>query len=191
MASVTTYNVQMPLSIRAATAGDVSQILAFIKALAVYEREPDAVKTTEEDLLRDGFGQRQYFECLMAELDGRAAGFALFFFTYGTWAGRPGLFLEDLFVEPELRGQGIGKALLKRLAEIALERGCSKMKWEVLDWNQPAIDFYNSLGGEFLDDWRIVRLGRDAMSRLAKGEALVPGGTERPFASTENGEAVE
>jgi len=186
---VTTYNVLMPLSIRAATPADVSQILTFIRALAVYEREPDAVVTTEEDLLRDGFGRRPYFECLMAELDGRPAGFALFFFTYGTWAGRPGLFLEDLFVEPELRGQGIGKALLKRLAEIALERGCSKMKWEVLDWNQPAIDFYKLLGGEFLDEWRIVRLGPAAMSRLAKGETLERVDREESFSSAENREA--
>lgn len=160
----------MPVSIRTATAADVPEILRFIKALAVYEREPDAVRTTEQDLLRDGFGPRPYFECLIAEQDGRPAGFALYFFTYGTWSGRPGLFLEDLFVEPELRGQGIGKALLIRLGEIAVERNCSKMKWEVLDWNQSAIDFYSSLGAGYLDEWRIVRLEGEALTRLAGGQ---------------------
>lgn len=155
------------MAIRAATRGDVRIILDFVRALAVYEREPDAVVATEEDLLRDGFGEQPYYSCLLAEEDGKPAGFAFYFFDYSTWLGRPGLYLEDIFVHPEFRGRGIGKALLQRVAAIAVERGCARMKWEVLDWNQPAIDFYAAMGAEFLDAWRNVRLSGDALRRLA------------------------
>jgi GNAT superfamily N-acetyltransferase len=158
----------MGTAIRNATPDDVAQILAFIRALAAYEREPDAVVATEEGLLRDGFGPNPYFSCLIAEEDGKPAGFALFFYNYSTWMGRPGIYLEDLFVLPELRGRGIGKALLKRVAAVAVEKGCQRLQWEVLDWNTPAIDFYRAMGAEFLDEWRNVRLGGAAIERLAE-----------------------
>lgn len=161
----------MATTIRPATAEDVPQILAFIRALAVYERAPDAVVATEEGLLRDGFGPRPFYECLIAEHDGKPAGFALYFFNYSTWVGRPGIYLEDLFVHPGLRGLGIGKALLKRVAAAALENGCERMQWAVLDWNTPAIDFYAAMGGEFLDEWRNVRVSGDALARLVVSDA--------------------
>ncbi len=157
----------MPTLIRPAIAEDVPQILAFIRALAIYEREPDAVMATEADLLRDGFGPGAIFYCLIAEQDGAPAGFALYFFNYSTWLGRPGLYLEDLFVLPEFRERGIGKALLQRVAAIAVERGCPRLQWEVLDWNTPAIDFYRSMGADFLDEWRNVRVTGEALQRLA------------------------
>ncbi|MGA3133022.1 MAG: GNAT family N-acetyltransferase [Terracidiphilus sp.] len=158
----------MGTTIRNATPADVAQILVFIRALAAYERAPDAVVATEEGLLRDGFGPHLFYSCLMAEHDGEPAGFALFFYNYSTWVGRPGIYLEDLFVLPELRGLGIGKALLQRVAAVAVERGCQRMNWAVLDWNTPAIDFYRAMGTEFLDEWRIVRLNGEAIRQLAK-----------------------
>ena len=161
----------MAITIRLATPADVTQILAFIRALAIYERAPDAVQATEEGLLRDGFGPRPFYECLIAEHDGKPAGFALYFFNYSTWVGRPGIYLEDLFVYPELRGLGIGKALLKRVAAVALENRCERMQWAVLDWNAPAIDFYAAMGGEFLDEWRNVRVSGEALARLAQPES--------------------
>ncbi|HEY3704237.1 MAG TPA: GNAT family N-acetyltransferase [Terracidiphilus sp.] len=157
----------MATTIRPATAADTALILRLIRALAAYEREPDAVEATEDDLLRHGFGENPYFQCLIAELDDQPVGFALYFYDYSTWLGRPGLYLEDLFVDPPFRGHGVGKALLLRLAAIALEKGCARLKWEVLDWNQPAIDFYQSLGAEFLDTWRNVRVSGNALRRLA------------------------
>ena len=160
----------MQLTIRPAKRDDVGLMLTFIRALAVYEREPDAVAATEEDLLRDGFGDNPYYQCLIAEWDGSPAGFAFYFFDYSTWLGRPGLYLEDLFVHPEFRGLGIGKALLQRVAAIAIERGCPRLKWEVLDWNKPAIDFYAAMGAEFLDTWRNVRVSGDALRQLAETE---------------------
>jgi len=153
--------------IRGATSADVAQILAFIRALAAFERAPDAVVATEEGLLRDGFGPQPYYSCLIAEHDEQPAGFALFFYNYSTWMGRPGIYLEDLFVLPEFRGLGIGKALLRRVAAVALEKGCERLQWEVLDWNTPAIDFYAAMGAEFLDEWRNVRLDGEAIRRLA------------------------
>ena len=158
--------------IRPAERRDVGVILGFIKALAVYEREPDAVDATEESLLEHGFGEKPYFECVIAECGGEAAGFAFYFFDYSTWLGKPGLYLEDLFVDLEFRGKGIGRALLERLAAIAVERGCTRMKWEVLDWNEPAIEFYRAMGAEFLDEWRNVRLSSDALRRLAGVEVV-------------------
>ena len=159
----------MAATIRPATRADVSTILDFIRALARYEREPDAVVATEADLLRDGFGEQPFYSCLIAEEDGVPAGFAFFFYDYSTWLGRPGLYLEDIFVHPEFRGRGIGKALLQRVAAVALEKGCPRMKWEVLDWNTPAIDFYAAMGAEFLDTWRNVKLSGEALRRLAGG----------------------
>ena len=142
-------------------------MLAFIQALAEYEREPNAVTATEADLLEHGFGENPYYFCIIAELDGVPAGFSLYFYDYSTWLGRPGLYLEDLFVLPQHRGVGVGKALLQRLAAIALEKGCARMKWEVLDWNSPAIDFYNAMGAELQKEWLNVRLSGDALRRLA------------------------
>ncbi|MGH9563869.1 MAG: GNAT family N-acetyltransferase, partial [Terracidiphilus sp.] len=158
----------MGTAIRNAAPADVPQILAFIRALAAYERAPDAVVATEAALLRDGFGPNPYFSCLMAEYEGQAAGFALFFYNYSTWMGRPGIYLEDLFVLPDLRGRGIGKALLQKVAAIALEKDCQRVQWEVLDWNTPAIEFYRAMGAEFLDEWRNVRIGGEALVRLAE-----------------------
>ncbi|HEX4335919.1 MAG TPA: GNAT family N-acetyltransferase [Polyangiaceae bacterium] len=146
------------LTIRAANAQDVPLMLQLIRELAAYEREPDAVVATEEDLLRDGFGAEPKFRVLIAEWDRGAAGFALYFYHYSTWLGRAGIFLEDLFVKPELRGKGIGKALLMELAKIAAKNGYYGVKWEVLDWNQPAIDFYRSYGATLLNEWRICRM---------------------------------
>ena len=161
----------MGILIRPAMRADVPQILAFIRALAEYERQPDAVLATADDLLRDGFGPNPSYFCLIAEQDGRPAGFALYFFNYSTWLGRPGLYLEDLFVLPELRGLGVGKALLQQVAAIAVEKNCPRLQWEVLDWNQPAIDFYKAMGADFLDEWRNVRVTGDALRRLAGLEA--------------------
>jgi GNAT superfamily N-acetyltransferase len=157
----------MATIIRPATRADVPQILAFIHSLAVYEREPDAVMATEASLERDGFSSNPFFFCLIAEHDGKAAGFALYFFNYSTWVGRPGIYLEDLFVEPELRGLGIGKALLQQVAAEAMKKGCQRLQWEVLDWNTTAIDFYRAMGAEFLDEWRNVRVSGVALERLS------------------------
>jgi len=161
------------IRIREAEPADVPLILEFIRGLAIYEREPDAVTATEADLLRDGFGDNPYFHCLIADCDDgngsglRPAGFAFYFFNYSTWTGRPGLYLEDLFVNPEFRGLGIGKALLARIAAIAVEKNCPRLQWEVLDWNTPAVDFYAGLGASFLDEWRNVRMTGEALQKLA------------------------
>ncbi len=156
------------LVIRAAVAADVPLILRLIRELAAYEREPDAVVATEADLLRDGFGPTPRFEVLVAEQDGEPAGFAFYFFAYSTWRGRPALYLEDLFVQPEHRAKGIGLALMRRLARIAVDAHCARFVWEVLDWNQSAIRFYESLGAEVLRSWLNVRVEGDALARLAE-----------------------
>jgi GNAT superfamily N-acetyltransferase len=157
------------IQIRPALASDVPLIRALIHELAEYEREPHSVHISEEQLLRDGFGGRnasRYFECLIAERDGEAAGFALYFPIYSTWRG-PSLYLEDLFVRPEFRRDGIGKALLGKVAAIAIERGCARLEWSVLVWNKPAIDFYLSLDAVVLDDWHRMRVTDDALAKLA------------------------
>ena len=156
------------LHIRPATPADAGTILELIHGLAVYEREPDAVQTTEADILRDGFGERPLFEVVIAEWDGAPAGFALFFHTWSTWVGRPSLFLEDLFVLETHRGRGIGKALLVHLARIAVERRCGRFVWNVLDWNQPAIDFYESLGAKVVREWLTMRVEGQALPDLAR-----------------------
>ena len=162
------------LNIRPATRDDAPLIVEFIRGLAEYEREPTAVVTTEADIIRDGFSGNPRFYCVIAEWDGKPAGFAFYFFHYSTWLGRPGLYLEDLFVEPELRGKGIGKALLINLAQIAVREHCYAMRWQVLDWNQPAIDFYEKLGAQVRKAWLDVRLSGEALEKLARS-AVVPG----------------
>ena len=159
------------LNLRSATPADVSQILQFIRDLATYEREPDAVHATEADLLRDGFGETKRFDCLMAELidadTTTAVGFALYFYNYSTWRGHAGIYLEDLYVSPEHRGKGIGKALLTRVAAIAVAEGCPRYEWSVLDWNQPSIDFYQSLGAVMKTEWKGMQVSGEALSALA------------------------
>ena len=160
--------------IREAVAADVPEIAALIRELAEYEKEPQAAKATEADLLRDGFGSEPYFRCFMLETETEAgarkvAGFSLYFFQYSTWEGRPSLYLEDLFVRPEYRGRGFGKALLQRVAQVAVERGCTRFQWECLDWNTPSLAFYESMGASVLREWLNLRLTGDALSELAAG----------------------
>lgn len=159
----------MSTSIRPATPADVPLILEFIRALAEYERLPHEVEATEPRLLATLFpqGETPVAHCVLAFSDGRPAGFAIYFFNYSTWLAKPGLYLEDLFVSPALRGRGIGKALLLHLAKIANERGCGRMEWSVLDWNQPAIDFYEKLGARRLREWQICRLTGPALAQYA------------------------
>ncbi len=155
------------IGIRSATAADVPTILRFIRELAEYEREPDSVLATEADLLRDGFGPQPRFRCVMAEVDGDTAGFALFFTSYSTWRGHHGIRLEDLYVTPLARGLGIGRALLQHLARVALAEGCPRLEWDVLAWNAPAIGFYERIGAGILTEWRIMRVADEALARLA------------------------
>lgn len=155
------------ITIRPALAADVPLVLALVRELAAYEREPDAVLATEADLLRDGFGPTPRFQVLIAEDEGAPAGFAFYFHSYSTWRGRSVLYLEDLFVRPEHRKKGIGVALMRRLAKIAVDEGCPRFVWEVLDWNEPAIRFYESLGAEVLRPWLNVRIEGEALARLA------------------------
>ena len=154
------------ITIRSATADDVPLILEFIKALARFEKEPDAVKTTPEDLLRDGFGEQPQFEVLIAERDEEPVGFALFFTTYSTWEGRPSLYLEDLFVVESARKHGVGRALMAKLAAICVERGYQRLELQVLDWN-PAREFYHRLGMGHMNEWLPYRLSGQALHALA------------------------
>ncbi|MBW4026327.1 MAG: GNAT family N-acetyltransferase [Acidobacteria bacterium] len=158
------------ISLRPAEQNDVPLILSLIRALAEYEREPDAARLTERELLRDGFGPDAWFDCIIAEADGEPAGFALYFPVYSTWEGRS-LHLEDIFVKPEFRGRGIGKKLLTSVAAIAAERGCARLQWDVLDWNQPAIEFYQSLGAVMIPEWRKMRVTGASIQALADSGA--------------------
>jgi len=157
----------MTLQIRFAARADVPLILRLIKALSVYEKLEDRVIATEEKVEHALFGPRPYAETLIAELDGKAVGFALFFHNFSTFLAQPGIYLEDLFVEPEHRGAGVGRALLERLASIALERECGRLEWAVLDWNKDAIGFYRRLGATPNDDWTVYRLTGEALRALA------------------------
>lgn len=157
------------LAIRDAVASDAPEILRFIRALAEYEKLLDQVHATEDSLRRALFGERPFAHAILASWNGVPAGFALYFFNFSTFLGKPGLYLEDLFVLPELRGHGIGKALLVELARRAQAIGCGRMEWAVLDWNAPAIRFYESLGARGIDEWRIFRLTGDGIGKLAAG----------------------
>jgi GNAT superfamily N-acetyltransferase len=157
----------MSLNIRAATAADVAVVADLIRQLADFEKLSHEVVLTEEGLARWMFGDHAYCEAVIAEEAGEAVGFALFFHTFSTFLGRPGLYLEDLFVRPEHRGSGLGKALLRHLARLAVDRGCGRFEWAVLDWNESAIRFYESLGARPNAGWTVYRLAGDALSSLA------------------------
>lgn len=152
--------------IRAAEKSDVATVLSFIHKLAVYEKLSHECAATEEKLTASMFGERPYAEALLAEVDGRAVGFALFFYHYSTFNASPSLWLEDLFVDPEQRGAGIGKALLQELCAIAQREGCGRVEWWVLDWNEPSIEFYKSIGAKPMDEWTVYRMDEDALSKF-------------------------
>lgn len=159
----------MTLSIRSARAEDIPLIAQFIRDLAEYERLAHEVRFDEAVLQAKLFGPRPYAEVLIGEIDGEPQGFALFFHNFSTFEGKPGIYLEDLFVRPEARGSGLGKALLKRLAALAVERDCARLEWSVLDWNEPSIQFYLGLGAKAMDEWTIYRIDGGALGELAKG----------------------
>lgn len=181
---MTTDNLQPAtcnsLGIRTATPADIPDILAFIRELAEYEREPASAIATHADLLRDGFSEPKRFHCLIAEwresstdngermTDNAPAGFALYFYNYSTWRGRPGIYIEDIFVRPAFRRRGIGKALLARVAAVAVAESCARLEWAVLDWNTPAIDFYRSLGATPMSEWTTMRLTGNALAAAAQ-----------------------
>ena len=154
--------------IRTTTEADVPVILSLIRELAEYERAPDAAIATEAGLREVLFGPKPSAEVLLALEKGEPVGFAVYFYNFSTWLGRPGLYLEDLFVRPDVRGKGYGRALLERLARIAQESGCGRMEWAVLDWNEPAIQFYKKLGAEPMDEWTVFRLTREGIAKLAE-----------------------
>ena len=156
------------LRIRRATRRDAATVFGLIRGLAEYERLAHEMEATLARLRRDGFGRRRYFDALLARRGGAAVGFALYYFTYSTFAGRPTLYLEDLFVRPEARGNGAGTALLRELARIALRRGCGRMEWTVLDWNTPSIRFYRGLGATLRREWILTRLSGAPLRRLAR-----------------------
>ncbi len=155
------------LSLRLATANDVPQILSFIRQLADYEKLLDMVVADEAKLTATLFGDKAYAEVVIADYQGKPAGFALFFHNYSTFLAKPGIYLEDLFVDPSLRGLGIGKALITYLATLAVQRDCGRLEWSVLDWNQPAIEFYQSLGAQMLHDLRINRVTGQTLQAMA------------------------
>ena len=155
------------IAIRPAVADDTPLILALAHELAAYEREPDGVTATLPMLEEALFGAKPLAEAVIAELDGVPVGFALCFQNFSTWTGRPSLYLEDLFVREAARGKGVGKALLSHLAALALERNCTRFEWSVLDWNEPAIAFYRTMGAEPMDQWTVQRVSGDALLRLA------------------------
>ncbi len=159
----------MTLSIRSARAEDMPLVAQFIRDLAEYERLAHEVRFDEAVLKEKLFGPRPYAEVLIGEIDGAPQGFALFFHNFSTFEGKPGIYLEDLFVRPEARGSGLGKALLKRLAALAVERDCARLEWSVLDWNEPSIQFYLGLGAKAMDEWTIYRVDGGALGELAKG----------------------
>jgi GNAT superfamily N-acetyltransferase len=156
------------LQIHSATRDDVPTLLSLIRGLAAYEKKPHAVVATQQDLLRDAFGPRPKFRALIADWQGEPAGYASFFHFYSTYQGCPALFLEDLFVLEKFRGNGIGIALLAEVAKLALDEGCFGLRWEVLDWNRPAIEFYEKLGATFFNERKVVAFDKDALRRVAE-----------------------
>ena len=157
------------LEIKSATVEDVPLILSFIKKLAEYEKLLDAVVATEAGLCEVLFGERRYAETIIAYEHNEPVGFALFFHNFSTFVGKPGIYLEDLFVDPDHRGKGFGKALLAHLAKLAQERNCGRLEWAVLNWNQPSIEFYESLGAKPMNEWMVYRLTGAALENLANG----------------------
>jgi GNAT superfamily N-acetyltransferase len=157
----------MTVSIRAAAPSDLDLIIRFIRDLAEYERLADDVRLNREILGNHLFGPAPKAEVLIGEVDTTPRGFALFFHNFSTFEGKPGIYLEDLFVEPDARGAGLGKALLSHLAKLAVERGCARLEWAVLDWNEPAIGFYRALGAKGMDEWTVNRVDGDALVKLA------------------------
>lgn len=155
-----------PTLVRSATPADVPLLVSLIRELAEYERLSHECVATEPDLRRHLFGPRPAAEALVGELAGRPEGFALFFTSFSTFLCRPGIYLEDIYVRPASRGRGLGKALLRELARLALQRGCGRVEWSVLDWNTPSIEFYRSLGAVPMSDWTVFRLSGDALARL-------------------------
>lgn len=158
----------MNAELRPATEADTPALAGLIRELAVFERLEHLMVATPEDLSRHLFGPRAAAEAVVAELDGHVVAFALFFGNFSTFLGRPGLYLEDLYVQPAHRGSGLGKALLKHLGRLALERGCGRFEWCVLDWNRHAIEFYEAMGATVLPDWRLCRITGEALQRFAQ-----------------------
>jgi GNAT superfamily N-acetyltransferase len=165
-------NMQTDFAIRAARVEDAPIILQLIRDLATYERAPNEVAATEEQLVDVLFGEKPAAEVLLAFEKDAPVGFAVFFHNFSTWLGRPGLYLEDLFVKPDKRGKGYGRALLVDLAKVARDRGCGRMEWAVLNWNEPAIKFYRALGAKPLEEWTVFRLTRDGIAKLAQAESI-------------------
>lgn len=157
----------MTLSIRSATPDDIALIFRFICDLADYEKLRDEVRTNPQELARHLFGPHPMAEVVIGEIDGQPRGFALFFHNFSTFEGKPGIYLEDLFVDPDSRGSGLGKALLSHLAHLAVERGCARLEWSVLDWNAPSIAFYKALGARPMDEWTVYRMDGAALTTLA------------------------
>ena len=162
------------LTITPAIRSDVPLILELIKELAVYEKLAHEVVATEEMLTETLFGNRRYAEVVVASYDGQPVGYALFFHSYSTFVGRPGLYLEDVYVRPTMRGKGIGKAILVYHARLAVERKCGRFEWSVLNWNEPSIKFYESLGAKPMDEWTVYRLAAESLERLAKEPIAIP-----------------
>lgn len=158
----------MTIAIRPAVPADLDLVIGFIRALAAYEKLADAVRLDPAVLREHLFGVRPMAEVLIGEIDGHPRGFALFFHNFSTFEGKPGIYLEDLFVAPEARGSGLGKALLAELARLAVARGCARLEWSVLDWNTPSIEFYKALGAVAMNEWTVFRLDGDALEAMAQ-----------------------
>jgi GNAT superfamily N-acetyltransferase len=156
------------LTLRPAVPTDAALIVSYIRELAEFEREPEKAVVTEADIHRYAFSEQALVKVTMAEWNGQAAGFALWFLNFSTWEGKPGIYLEDLFVRPAFRGRGIGKALLKDLAALAVQEGWTRFVWQVLDWNTPAIEFYEAHGGRIMRSWLTCRVEGEAIERLAR-----------------------